>query len=104
MAGYQRKVLKSGAKWCRMSNMQRILLSGEFDHAVDPKGRVTLPARYREYFEKGVVLVRFPGKEPCVSVFHPESWEEFDAKNIEPLDVFEMGADWPHSAFKGLTG
>jgi MraZ protein len=75
--------------------MQRILLSGEFDHAVDPKGRVTLPARYREYFEKGVVLVRFPGKEPCVSVFHPESWEEFDTKNIEPLDVFESEeADW----------
>ena len=73
--------------------MQRILLSGEFDHAVDPKGRVTLPARYREYFEKGVVLVRFPGKEPCVSVFHPESWEEFDAKNIEPLDVFESEDD-----------
>jgi len=78
-----------------MANMQRILLSGEFDHALDAKGRVTLPARYREYFEKGAVLVRFPDKEPCVSVFHPESWEEFDAKNLEPLDVFESEeADW----------
>lgn len=76
-----------------MANMQRILLSGEFDHALDPKGRVTLPARYREYFDKGAVLVRFPGKEPCISVFHPDSWDEFDAKNIEPLDVFKSEAD-----------
>jgi MraZ protein len=76
-----------------MSDMQQLLLSGEFDHALDPKGRVTLPARYRDYFEHGAVLVRFPGKEPCVSVFHPDSWREFDAKNIEPLDVFENEDD-----------
>lgn len=72
-----------------MSNMQQFLLSGEFDHTVDPKGRVTLPARYREHFQRGTVLVRFPGKAPCISVFDPDSWREFDAKNIEPLDFFE---------------
>ena len=71
-----------------MSSMQQILLSGDFDHALDPKGRVTLPARYREYFQHGAVLVRFPEGEACVCVYHPESWKEFDAKYIEPLDVF----------------
>jgi len=76
-----------------MSSMQRILLSGEVEHSLDPKGRVTLPARYREYFEKAVVLVLFPKKEPCISVFHPDSWEEFDAKNIEPLQGFESEDD-----------
>lgn len=73
--------------------MQRILLAGEFDHTLDPKGRITLPARYRDYFQKGAVLVRLQDNEPCVRVYHPESWDEFDAKYIEPLNVFESEAD-----------
>jgi MraZ protein len=73
--------------------MQRILLAGEFDHTLDPKGRITLPARYREYFQEGVVLVRFQDNEPCIRVYHPDSWGEFDAKYIEPLNVFESEAD-----------
>ena len=67
--------------------MQQTLLSGFYDHTVDPKGRVTLPARYREYFAHGAELVRFPDKEPCISVFHPDAWRDYDAKHIEPLDA-----------------
>ncbi len=73
--------------------MQRELLSGEFDHTLDPKGRITLPARYREYFSRGAVLVRFQDREPCVRVYHPAAWREFDEKYIEPLNVFENEAD-----------
>lgn len=73
--------------------MDEPLLSGTFDHTLDAKGRVTLPARYREYFQRGVVLVRFPDGEPCISVYHPGRWAEFDARHIEPLDVFESEAD-----------
>jgi MraZ protein len=73
--------------------MVGMFLSGEFDHTLDPKGRVTLPARYREYFQKGVVLVRLPNREPCISVFHPQSWEEFDQKYLEDKDFFESEAD-----------
>jgi MraZ protein len=75
--------------------MDEVLLSGTFEHTLDPKGRVTLPARYREYFHDGAVLVRFPDGEPCISVFHPETWKKFDAKNIEPLDTFnDSAAAW----------
>jgi MraZ protein len=73
--------------------MQQILLSGDFDHTLDPKGRITLPARYREYFQGGAVLVRLQENEPCVRVYHPESWADFDAKYIEPLNAFESEAD-----------
>jgi MraZ protein len=73
--------------------MQHLLLSGVFEHIVDAKGRITLPARYRDYFQHGANLVRFPDKEPCISVFHPDSWRDYDAKNIEPLDVFENEDD-----------
>ena len=68
--------------------MARLLLSGEFDHALDGKGRVTLPARYREYFQEGAVLVRFQDREPCIRVYHPYEWAEFDGKYLEDLDVF----------------
>lgn len=73
--------------------MERVLLSGEFDHTLDPKGRVTLPACYREYFARGVVLVRLYEDEPCLRVYHPDAWDEFDAKYIEPLNVFESETD-----------
>src|SRR4030042_6628449 len=73
--------------------MVGMFLSGKFDRALDPKGRVTVPAPYREYFRKGAVLVRFPDREPCISVFHPDSWGEFDQKYLESLNVFESEAD-----------
>ncbi len=73
--------------------MDEVLLSGTFDHVLDPKGRVTLPARYREHFRQGVVLVRFPGGEPCINVYHPDTWQRFDARYIEPLNIFESKED-----------
>jgi MraZ protein len=68
--------------------MSQVLLSGEFDHTLDPKGRVTLPARYREHFSRSAVLVLLPDREPCISVYHPDEWKRFDEKHVEPLDVF----------------
>lgn len=69
--------------------MSRPIISGEFDHTLDAKGRVTLPARYRDYFSRGAVLVLLPKRAACVSVFHPDAWMEYDARYLEPLDVFE---------------
>ena len=68
--------------------MDEVLLSGTYEHTLDAKGRVTLPASYRDYFQEKAVLVRFPNGEPCISVFHPDTWRKFDARNIEPLDTF----------------
>jgi MraZ protein len=73
--------------------MGDLFLSGMFEHTLDAKGRVTLPARYREHFQAGAVLVHLPNDEPCVSVYDPRTWARFDAKYIEPLNVFENKAD-----------
>jgi MraZ protein len=75
--------------------MEGLKLSGEFDHAVDPKGRVTLPARYRDHFADGVVMVLLPKREQCLSVFHKDAWDRYDEKHLEPLDTFNNADhDW----------
>ncbi len=40
---------------------------GTYEHTVDDRGRVALPARYRHEFADGVVLT--PGPEGCIEVY-----------------------------------
>jgi len=40
---------------------------GEFSHSLDAKGRITIPARFRDELEQGVVLT--PGYEQCLTIF-----------------------------------
>ncbi len=46
---------------------------GEQEHRVDPQGRISLPARYRDAFKGGVVLTR--GYDPCIAIYTPARWE-----------------------------
>jgi MraZ protein len=46
---------------------------GEFQHTVDDKGRIVLPARFRDELADGCVLTK--GQENCVYVFTLEDWE-----------------------------
>jgi len=48
---------------------------GTYTPRMDDKGRVTLPAKYRESFKNGVMLVR--GQAHCIYLFTPEGVEEF---------------------------
>jgi len=86
-------VLHCVKKWSKVVLMQHPLLAGTYDHSLDPKGRVTLPARYRDYFRDGAVLVRLRPDEPCIRVYHPATWEEYDQRFIAPLDTFDSESD-----------
>jgi len=44
--------------------------SGEYEHKLDSKFRLTVPADYREELTDGVVLVR--GMDHCIEAFTPE--------------------------------
>ena len=48
---------------------------GTYTPRMDDKGRVTLPARYREAFAAGAMLVR--GQDHCLYVFTPEGLETY---------------------------
>jgi MraZ protein len=56
---------------------------GEYEHTIDDKSRVTLPARFRHALAGGVVLAR--GIERNIDVFPRETWDASVAR-IADLD------------------
>ena len=58
---------------------------GEYEHTVDEKNRVTLPARFQHALANGVVLAK--GIEHNIDVFPSESWNDSVARVAE-LDSF----------------
>jgi MraZ protein len=55
----------------------QLAFRGHYEHALDAKNRLSIPARFRAAFSSGVVLAKDP--EPCLAVWTPESHES----NIE---------------------
>lgn len=64
---------------------------GTYTVRMDDKGRVTLPARYRESFANGVMVAR--GQDHCLYVFTDEGFETFadDAINAPITDERARG-------------
>jgi MraZ protein len=46
---------------------------GEFQHSLDAKGRVILPAKYRDQLADGAFVTK--GRGGCLAVFTPEEFE-----------------------------
>lgn len=57
---------------------------GEYEHTVDDKGRVAVPARFREQLGEGVVVTR--GFEHCLMGF-PFSYFERLASQVSALSI-----------------
>ncbi|MEO6796582.1 MAG: division/cell wall cluster transcriptional repressor MraZ [Candidatus Dormibacter sp.] len=45
---------------------------GTYRHSVDQKGRVAIPARFREQLPTGTIISK--GAEGCLQVYPPEEW------------------------------
>lgn len=54
-------------------NMNVDMFVGEYNHSVDDKGRVAVPARYRNVLEGGAILTR--GNDGCLAMFRMNEWE-----------------------------
>lgn len=81
------------------------MFSGRFDHAIDEKGRVSIPARFREVLERDQVdrlyITNFIfGDERCLALYPPSEWQRlvgrikqrssFD-RNVQLFQTFYIG-------------
>jgi MraZ protein len=58
---------------------------GEFSHTLDDKGRLTIPAKFRDQLAPGLVITRSP-LDRCLLLMPQDKWEEIAAKiNELPL-------------------
>jgi MraZ protein len=57
---------------------------GQYDHSIDDKSRLTLPARFRDALADGVVLSK--GLDGSVDVYPQAAWQMTVAERIGKLD------------------
>ena len=63
---------------------------GEYEHTIDDKNRVTLPARFRDALADGVVLTR--SLDTCLDVYSRADWDALVAARLADLDPFSREA------------
>ena len=57
---------------------------GEHEHTLDEKGRLTLPAKFRDSFPDGLVLTR--GMDGCVFAYPVSGWQQLVDTRLAALD------------------
>jgi transcriptional regulator MraZ len=60
------------------------MLLGEFEHTIDDKNRLTLPAKFREELAEGVVVTR--GMDGCLYAYPRGDWMERFQSRVGGLD------------------
>ena len=60
-----------------MSDVMGAMFLGEFQHTLDPKGRVILPSAFRDQLKEGLVMT--VGLDRCVNVHPVADWQRFVA-------------------------
>jgi transcriptional regulator MraZ len=66
------------------------MLLGEYEHTIDEKNRLTLPARFRKELAGGLVVTR--GLDRCLDAFPRDSWEERVRARLSQLDSLSQEA------------
>ncbi|MDD2935080.1 MAG: division/cell wall cluster transcriptional repressor MraZ [Candidatus Pacebacteria bacterium] len=54
------------------------MLIGEYTHSIDPKKRVSLPAKFRKEVGKKVIMTH--GLDNCLSIYTLKEWEKISEK------------------------
>jgi MraZ protein len=62
---------------------------GRFGHTIDEKGRLTIPAKYRDTLANGVVITR--GIDRCLYVYPLGEWDEISEK-IKQFSMMQRDA------------
>ena len=56
---------------------------GTYEHRIDPRGRVAIPAKFREELRQGLVLSQ--GFDHCINVYPLKTWQQMAEKHAAPL-------------------
>ncbi|MEX0674703.1 MAG: division/cell wall cluster transcriptional repressor MraZ [Gaiellaceae bacterium] len=60
------------------------MLLGEYEHTIDDKNRLTLPAKFRRAFVDGIVVTR--GMDGCLYAYTRADWEGLVSRRLSTLD------------------
>ena len=70
------KVGESGALFRKVG--EKAMFMGEYQHSVDEKGRLIIPAKFRDALGDSFVVTR--GLDSCLFVYPRSEWESLEAK------------------------
>lgn len=77
------------------------MFMGEYQHSLDAKGRLIIPAKFREELGEGVVLTR--GLDNCLFLFPSDEWSILETK-LKTLPLTKGGArQFVRFLFSGAT-
>lgn len=65
------------------------MFTGEYRHAVDGKGRIAVPARFRTQLAGGLVVAQW--LDSCLGIFPGQAWQELAAK-VGSLPITDANA------------
>ena len=68
----------SGAKSLKYLKGEERMFLGEYQHSLDNKGRITVPARFRE--ELGTNFVATKGLDNCIFLYPQGEWKDIETK------------------------
>ena len=78
------------------------MLLGEYEHTIDDKNRLTLPAKFRRAFEDGIVVTR--GLDGCVYAWPPSAWERYRDTTLSELHpLSQQGRRMRRHFFSGAS-
>jgi MraZ protein len=80
------------------------MFRGRFPHTIDDKGRLSIPARFREVLarqqERGLLLIEL---DNCLSAFPQQVWQEIEAKILEKGPLRREVREWLRTVYSSAT-
>ena len=73
------------------------MLLGEYEHTIDDKNRLTLPAKFRRAFEDGIVVTR--GLDGCLYAWTPDAWTNYRDSTLATLNPLSQEGRRMHRHF-----
>lgn len=76
-----------------------MIFAGEYEHRIDPQGRVAIPSRFKIAFIDGIVLSR--AYDNCVVCYTPEEWERVASDISQQPNTSESARKLARLTFSG---